>query len=160
MVKPETASSWLQKMVRAESALLTTAEVMLDGKFQRIEVPVGHCGCVTCGIILPWSAPSFRGRQMQGGHWIPKSVGREWLMLHQSNVHPQCSVCNRPDVSAGGWGNRETYSTFMLHRYGMDYMRQLEEGKSRTLSKDEVDALSDEYRLRYRKAKKELDKYA
>ena len=107
MVKPETAASWLQKMVRAEAALASTADVMLSGQYTRIEVPVGQCACVTCGIVLPWSSPSYKGRQMQGGHWIPKSQGREMLMLLEDNVWPQCSLCNLPETRAGGWGNRE-----------------------------------------------------
>ena len=159
MVKPETAASWLQKMVRAEAALASTADVMLSGQYTRLEVPVGQCACVTCGIVLPWSSPSYKGRQMQGGHWIPKSQGREMLMLLEDNVWPQCSLCNLPETRAGGWGNREIFNGFILHHLGFARFQIIERLKTATLTADEINELSDNYRVRYRKAKQELERY-
>ena len=96
---------------------------------------------------------------MQGGHWIPKSQGREMLMLLEDNVWPQCSLCNLPETRAGGWGNREIFNGFILHHLGFARFQIIERLKTATLTADEINELSDHYRVRYRKAKQELERY-
>jgi hypothetical protein len=162
-MKPETAAGWLQRLVRARAGVAHTQAAMIEGHYQTIETAIGMCCCVTCGRLLPWKSKwkhqSKKHIIIQGGHWIPKSKGREWLMLCEENVYPQCSVCNMPDSSGSGYGNKQAFDTFIFHHLGMDRMKQLQAEVRRTLNRDQVKELSDKYRLEFHKLRRKLERY-
>lgn len=69
--------------------------------------------CFTCGLKKPY-------KQMQAGHYIPKSIGRLSLYFHEQNVHCQCYRCN---INLGG--NGALYGFRILEVYGQEVYDEL-----------------------------------
>lgn len=55
----------------------------------------GLCTCVSCGKRLPWDDP-----YLHAGHFRSRSHKATLYLV--ANVHPQCSVCNSPQLRFGG----------------------------------------------------------
>lgn len=80
----------------------------------------GYCTCVTCGSIHRWN-------DIQNGHYI----SRQYIATRYDsrNCHPQCNDCN-----VGKRGNLDEYKRFIIKKYGVKVLAELEEGK-RALAK-------------------------
>lgn len=72
----------------------------------------GEAMCVTCGVVKPW-------KELQAGHFYTR--GRYPTRWHPDNVHVQCYRCN---VLLKG--NYITYTKYMINRYGMEFVDELE----------------------------------
>lgn len=101
-VRDEAATA-LQKLVRIKAA-----------------TAMGHCACVTCGLVQDW-------RSMHGGHFIPRGI--QSLLLVEENIHPQCRGCNVFRMQHGIAPYQ--YFRYMRNAYGGDeverMLRQAEE---------------------------------
>ena len=64
-----------------------------------------NAACVTCGAVHRW-------QDLDAGHFIPKNKSNA-VFFHSSNVHPQCTYCNR-----FLHGNIQNYYPYMLENYG------------------------------------------
>lgn len=67
--------------------------------------------CVTCNKVAHW-------KQMDGGHFIPKSYLHAYLDRH--NAHNQCYACNVMKS-----GNILEYEDFILDTYGEAELKRL-----------------------------------
>ena len=100
----------------------------LDGLFQRNRVleetdDDGYGNCWSCGKNL-----FYRGRDSQGGHFLPKSVtGYHPMRWNKDNCHLQCSGCNNYKS-----GNIVEYRKKMVKEYGLEYVEEMESSYSGT----------------------------
>lgn len=67
--------------------------------------------CCSCGQMKPYASAD-------AGHFI----NRRWMALRwdETNVHAQCSACNRFDE-----GNSAGYAVFMIKKYGQAHVDKL-----------------------------------
>ena len=72
----------------------------------------GDATCVTCGITKPW-------KELQNGHFYTR--GRYSTRWDDDNCHVQCYRCN-----VALKGNYIAYTKYMINRYGMDFVDELE----------------------------------
>jgi hypothetical protein len=96
----------------------------------------GLAMCVTCGVEKPW-------KELQNGHYI--SRGNSVLRYDERNCHVQCAGCN---VFKNG--NYPKYALFMIDRYGVGILKQLEtEAKEiKRWKVPELEAMIADYRLK------------
>jgi Bacteriophage Lambda NinG protein len=92
--------------------------------------------CFTCGKRDEW-------KNMDAGHYIPKSVGGSNLYFHEKNVHAQCTACNR-----FRHGNLHEYSIRLQEKYGPGILQVLAVAKknSRPYSAAELTILINDYK--------------
>ncbi len=88
----------------------------------------GDVKCVTCGQWHPIA-------EMDAGHYISRN--HMATRYDERNVFPQCHRCNRFNG-----GNIPTYSLFLLDRFGLSVVRDLEK-LSHEVYKWDVFALQD-----------------
>ena len=72
----------------------------------------GDATCVTCGVTKPW-------KELQNGHFYTR--GRYATRWDDANCHVQCYRCNVVLK-----GNYITYTKYMINRYGMEFVDELE----------------------------------
>lgn len=72
----------------------------------------GDATCVTCGVTKHW-------KELQNGHFYTR--GRYATRWDDDNCHVQCMRCN---VMLKG--NYIAYTKYMINRYGMDFVDELE----------------------------------
>ena len=91
----------------------------------------GYCKCVSCGRSFHW-------REMDCGHFIPKSrgAGIRWV---EENVAPECPGCNRFDES-----HLIGYYEWMIEMYGKDKITELRIEARKTLSQSQKRNLAEE----------------
>jgi len=70
--------------------------------------------CVTCGRKV-------EGHGSQGGHYIAKGACGLEYYFHEKNVHCQCGDCNLRLE-----GNRPAYREFIIRKYGMEALLDIE----------------------------------
>lgn len=92
--------------------------------------------CFTCGKRDEW-------KNMDAGHYIPKSVGGSNLYFNEKNVHAQCTACNR-----FRHGNLHVYALRLREKYGNGILEWLEayRNKSVPYNKRELEILIDYYK--------------
>lgn len=74
----------------------------------------GFTRCFTCYTRHHW-------KDLDAGHYIPKSVGGANLYFNEKNVHPQCTACNR-----FRHGNLHQYALRLQEKYGSSILQWLE----------------------------------
>lgn len=91
--------------------------------------------CITCGRRDDW-------KNMDAGHYIPRSVGGLALYFDEKNVHAQCGGCNR-----FGHGRLYDYALALKRKYGDTILEELEykRRKVRPWSKSEYELLIKDY---------------
>lgn len=93
----------------------------------------GNAECVTCAKIAPW-------KTMHAGHFI---AGRgNTILFEETNVHPQCYVCN-----VRKHGDQLNYYRFMVSTYGEDEVIRLTKLSKKThpFTRDELTTLIQKY---------------
>lgn len=75
----------------------------------------GFCRCATCGAMWRWQI-------MQNGHYINRQHIK--TRYDERNCHSQCSNCN-----IGLRGNLDRYKRFIIDKYGVKVLEELETAK-------------------------------
>ena len=144
-----------QKMIRAEAGAQPAgwARAYGPGDWNRSDVyrvndiwrNVGHCVCVTCGKVLPWTTGTG---SMQTGHF---DHGRSHasLLFEEDGVAPQCSFCNKERGGADA-----DYTQWMLAVRGKEVVERLKKLKHtvRRFTFEELVDMKIEYAARLKAA--------
>lgn len=96
----------------------------------------GFTKCFTCGAKKHY-------KELDAGHYIPKSIGGANLYFAEKNIHPQCTYCNRYMH-----GNLSQYAIRLQAKYGPQILLWLEAQKkhSRQYNPSELTILINYYK--------------
>lgn len=123
-----TAWKWFSKYIRLRDCLNTTGNPE-------------YSKCVTCGRIKPFN-------ELHAGHGIG---GRSNAILFDEEiVHAQCVSCNYHKK-----GNYELYIPILIERHGQEWY-DLKVAFSKKPCKLDFKAISDYYRIKYKKLKESI----
>lgn len=97
-----------------DKSYLTARAQSLINKYARLrdERQRGHI-CCTC---------NGKGK-MDGGHFLPVLTHKS-IRFNVNQIHQQCVKCNQHNS-----GMRHEYKIFMINKYGLEYVEQLEASK-------------------------------
>lgn len=86
----------------------------------------GYVNCFSCNALKHW-------KEMDAGHFIPKSICGIGLYFDEQNVNPQCTRCNRYMHSNGS-----AYATNLVRKYGPQILDKLEWKKNQRSAVNDV----------------------
>lgn len=118
-----------QKMIRAEygASLDTEFPAIVNGELVQVPRQRGQCVCITCGTVGPWKGDAIGGGCFDTGHFLASR--RNSILFQESNLHPQCKICNRHKG-----GNQSYYERWMRHTYGQEEIDRLQRLKNTIVS--------------------------
>lgn len=100
----------------------------------------GYCRCYTCGSIS-------RFTEMDGGHFIDKSIGQRWA-FDVRVIRPQCKICNNSSNSK----IKGIFERKLREEHGDDFIDLViaEKNEIRHMSKSDYTDLSAYFREQIR----------